>query len=129
MMRPRVLVVDDDATLAQTIHDVLELDGIDVVASSDTAGLASVVASAHPDVLLIDLMLAATTGVELAAELRSGPLAEIPRMAMSSSPFMCEIAEESDLFTCVLSKPLDFDDLAVRITECVARAGAVDPPS
>lgn len=115
-MGSTVLIVDDDAMLVRTIHDLLELDGFHAVGTSDAPSLVPLVATVAPDVILIDLMLAATSGMELAAELREGALASIPRIAMSSSPFMLEIAEESKLFDAVIAKPIDFEGLVDLIT-------------
>jgi DNA-binding response OmpR family regulator len=124
-VRPTVLIVDDDSALAQTIRDILELDEIDAVTTSDTTSISELAGSLSPSVILIDLMLAATSGVELAAELRSGPLADIPRIAMSSSPFIREIADETDLFAAVVPKPLAYDEL-VDLILVHARGGESD---
>jgi DNA-binding response OmpR family regulator len=115
------LIVDDDETLAKTLTDFLGMEGVQSVSTPDLDNLLTTAAAIAPDVIVIDLMLAALSGVEIAAELRGGDFADIPRIAISSSPFLLEIAEESDLFDHVLPKPLDLEQLLVVILESVGQ--------
>jgi DNA-binding response OmpR family regulator len=113
------LIIDDDEALAKTVTDFLNLEGVRSVSLRDLDNLLAVAAAVSPDVIVIDLMLAALSGVEIAAELRGSSFADIPRIAISSSPFLLEIADESDLFDYVLPKPLDLEQLLILITESV----------
>lgn len=110
-MDTTVLIVDDDTTLVQTLRDALELEGITAIGLEDPNSIGATVQQVTPDIILMDLMLAAQSGIELAAELRDGPLANVPRLAMSASPFLLEIADESELFSAVIPKPVDVDAL------------------
>ena len=67
---PRVLVIDDDSTVAGVVAAYLERAGMDVdVAADGPAGL--VVAREHrPDVVLLDLMLPGPDGLEVCRQLR-----------------------------------------------------------
>jgi putative two-component system response regulator len=122
-----VLVIDDDAVLAQTMHDFLALEGIRVVTTRDLDAYVQIASEVAPDVVVIDLMLAAQSGIEVAAELRQAPVADVPFIAISSSPFLLEIAVESDLFAHVLAKPIDLEQLLILIMESVdTPAGATE---
>lgn len=125
-MNTTVLIVDDDTTLVRTLRDALELEGITAVGLEDPDSIATATERAAPDLILMDLMLAAQSGIELAADLREGPLADIPRVAMSASPFLLEIAEESELFNAVMSKPVDVDALLEVIA---SHAGETSSPA
>lgn len=126
-----VLLVDDDKTLGQTVTSFLRLEDVDVVVTRDVENLIEITTETAPDVIVIDIMLAALSGVEVAAALRESPFADTPRIAVSSSPFLLEIAEESDLFAHVLSKPLDLEQLLVLILETVPQSerGSCEKPT
>jgi hypothetical protein len=54
-------------------------------------------------------------------------VADVPFIAISSSPFLLEIAVESDLFAHVLAKPIDLEQLLILIMESVdTPAGATE---
>lgn len=71
-MRPhRVLVVEDEAPLAESIKYALESEGFDVViAATGPAGVES--ARSHdPDAVLLDLMLPGMSGLDVCRQIRS----------------------------------------------------------
>jgi DNA-binding response OmpR family regulator len=109
--RTAILVVEDDAPLLQTLRDVLMLDGYDVVGVGDPSLVLNVAESVAPDLVIVDVMLPAVSGIELAAELRHSGFQDTPMIAITGSGLMLQVAAESDLFQAQFEKPLDFDDL------------------
>ena len=71
-VRPRVLVVDDDASITAFLKRALAYEGYQVeVAADGPAGLAA--ARDHPpDLVVLDVMLPGLDGVELLRRLRAG---------------------------------------------------------
>jgi two-component system, OmpR family, response regulator MtrA len=69
--RGKILVVDDDSSLAEMLTIVLRNEGFEprVCSSGDTA--MSVVREFKPDVVLLDLMLPGKDGVDVCKEIRS----------------------------------------------------------
>ena len=69
--RGKILVVDDDSSLAEMLTIVLRNEGFEprVCSSGDTA--LSVVREFKPDVVLLDLMLPGKDGVDVCREIRS----------------------------------------------------------
>ena len=67
----RVLVVDDDAALAEMLGIVLRGEGIEPVFCSDGAKAVEVFHQAKPDVVLLDVMLPGRSGGEIARMIRS----------------------------------------------------------
>jgi len=67
--RPRVLVVDDNAALAENLRDILEEAGF-AVRAAGTCAEAHAVARSGFDVALVDLALPDGNGTELAQELK-----------------------------------------------------------
>jgi len=69
-MTHRVLVVDDDQTVAEVVARYLEREGLDVETTGD--GLAALEAAAErpPDLVVLDLMLPGLDGFEVCRRLR-----------------------------------------------------------
>jgi DNA-binding response OmpR family regulator len=109
--RKSILVVEDDATLLQTLRDVLTLDGFDVVGVGNPGMVVNVAESVAPDLAIVDVMLPTVSGIEVAAELRECGFQDTPMIAITGSELMVQIAIESDLFQAQFEKPLDFDEL------------------
>jgi DNA-binding response OmpR family regulator len=67
----RILVVDDDATVAEVVTMYLEREGYDVRRAGD--GLAALTAAAdyRPDLVVLDLMLPGIDGLEVCRRLRA----------------------------------------------------------
>jgi len=69
--RPRVLVVDDDAALAEMLTLVLRNEGFlsQIVTRGDDA--MSAFRAFRPDVVLLDLMLPGKDGIDVCREIRA----------------------------------------------------------
>jgi two-component system response regulator MtrA len=67
---PRVLVIDDDASLAEMLGIVLRAEGFDAVFEADGRAALATFRSTHPDVVLLDLMLPGQGGLEVCREIR-----------------------------------------------------------
>lgn len=92
-MAVRCLIVDDQLCFVRSACKVLEPDGIDVVGVATTSAEAlRQAAELHPDVALIDIMLGAEFGFDLAYALER-TLPEPPRVIMISSHAETDFAE------------------------------------
>jgi CheY-like chemotaxis protein len=80
---PKVLVLDDDSTIAEIAAAVL-VDGYEVVAASHLDEGLRMVESEHPDLILVDLELPGADPGELLAILRTGAR-DLPVLVMSAS--------------------------------------------
>ncbi len=69
--RRRVLVVDDERSLAKLVASYLERDGYAVECAFDGAAALAAVRRAEPDVVVLDLMLPEVDGVEVCWRLRT----------------------------------------------------------
>jgi DNA-binding response OmpR family regulator len=67
---PRVLVIDDDTTVAEVVVAYLERAGLEAVWAADGAAGLVLAASVPPDVVLLDLMLPGLDGLEVCRRLR-----------------------------------------------------------
>lgn len=68
--RPKVLVVDDERLIADTITEILEGAGFDAMAAYDGWTALETAARSHPDCLLSDVLMPGMNGVELAIAMR-----------------------------------------------------------
>jgi CheY-like chemotaxis protein len=111
--RRRVLIVEDNVDAAETLRDVLELDGHEVaVAFRGTDGLADA-RTLQPDVVLCDLGLPGLDGYEVARALRADPAcAGIFLVALSGYALPEDRQRALDAgFDRHLAKPVDPDEL------------------
>lgn len=110
---PRVLVVDDDVDLLETVRTMLETGRgyqVETACSGFAAGLA--VARFRPDAILLDIRMPGMDGFEVVQQLRrERPGKGVPVIACTAyaDPEMQErIGEE---FDGLLEKPIDLDAL------------------
>jgi DNA-binding response OmpR family regulator len=68
---PRVLVVDDDPTVAEVVLGYLRRDGFEAAHASDGLSALAIAASAPPDIVVLDLMLPGIDGLEVCRRLRA----------------------------------------------------------
>jgi two-component system response regulator MprA len=67
---PRILVVEDEAGIRETIVEILMEEGYSVTVAADGVEALTAVAAAAPDAILLDLMLPRLDGFGVAAELQ-----------------------------------------------------------
>lgn len=85
----RILVMDDNADMVESLRDVLELQGADVATALSPADADRVLAGGfNPSVFLLDLRLGPNeSGAEYVRRLRAEPRYQsIPIVAMSGDP-------------------------------------------
>ena len=69
--RGKILVVDDDQDVRETLRDYFEHSGFDVFVAGDGDGMRKVLAARAVDLVLMDLSLPGEDGLTLTRELRS----------------------------------------------------------
>jgi CheY-like chemotaxis protein len=80
------LIVDDNREFLRVARDLLEREGIAVVATVSTAAQARCSSrELHPEVALVDIDLGAENGFDVARELTSDPDIQPPRVILISA--------------------------------------------
>ena len=69
----KLLVVDDDAAIADSLRALLESKGYEALSASDGQAAADLAAREMPDVVLLDLMLPKLPGLEVCRRLKADP--------------------------------------------------------
>ena len=118
--RGRVLVVDDDASLAEMLTIVLRNEGFDsrVVPAGDTAMAAF--RDFRPDVVLLDLMLPGKDGIDVCREIRAESGVPIVMLTAKSDTVDVVVGLESGADDYVV-KPFKPKELVARIRARVRR--------
>lgn len=121
-VRPRILIIEDDKKMAQSLREGLEERGYDVqTAASGEEGF-FVVFSFRPDLLLLDLNLPGRGGLEILKQLREQAL-EVRIMVLTSHNEVEERVQGlrggADDY---LGKPFAFSELMARV-EALLRRG------
>jgi CheY-like chemotaxis protein len=113
----RILIVDDDPGMSETITDILELKGFEVAAaSSGPEALACVQAQAF-DVIFMDIKMPGMNGVEALQRMRQlGVETPVLMMTAYAVPDLIAQAQEEGVLA-ILSKPLPLD----RVLEFLAK--------
>lgn len=118
----RVLLVEDDAALAQGIRVALRKEGytLDWVADGVEAGHA--LRSEAFDLVLLDLGLPRQDGLTLLRQLRSRPEAQVPVLVLTARDAKADRIQGLDAGADdYLVKPVDLDELKARIRALLRR--------
>jgi FixJ family two-component response regulator/anti-sigma regulatory factor (Ser/Thr protein kinase) len=117
-MNGSVLIVDDEATLAEAVRDHFAADGFDAVSAPSAEAALALARTRRFDVVLTDLRMPGMDGLGLLRAL--GELAEPPSVVLMTAYGTMEAAIEAfrlGLFD-FLQKPVSLNELS----RCVARA-------
>ena len=109
-MPGQIVVIEDEPSVQELLRDILEPQGYAVV-SFDHPRALELDPNQDVDLILMDLMLPAQSGVQLAGKLRAAGFRHTPIIAMSASRIMLHVAAESGFFQETVSKPFDVGDL------------------
>ena len=135
MTKARVLVVDDDEAIVDSLRRGLELEGYSVVTAADGTHALRVVAADRLDAVVLDVGLPDLNGRIVAARMRAGGLAT-PILILSALDQVDDrIAGLEAGADDYLVKPFAMDELTARLRALLRRgayhseqASGVDPP-
>jgi two-component system, OmpR family, KDP operon response regulator KdpE len=124
----RVLIADDDPQLVRALRITLAAHGYDVVAAPDGAAAIALAASAHPDLVLLDLGMPRLDGVQVIEALRgwtSAPIIVVSGRTGSADKVEALDAGADDYVT----KPFQIDELLARLRALSRRSpsASADP--
>jgi len=127
--RSRILVVDDDATVADVVARYLERDGYAVETVGDGRTALDRALAEPPDLVVLDLMLPGIDGLEVCRRLRA--LAPVPIVILTAR------GQEADRIVGLelgaddyVAKPFSAKELVARVRAVLRRAkGPLAPPA
>ena len=120
-----MLVVDDDATIAEVVTTYLERAGFSVRSCADGESALKAAADSLPDLVVLDLMLPGIDGLEVCRQLRA--TSDVPVVMLTA------LGEEVDRVLGLevgaddyLTKPFSPRELVLRVQSVIRRSGARD---
>jgi two-component system, OmpR family, phosphate regulon response regulator PhoB len=122
-MKPNVLVVEDDAALAELLRYTLERDGFTVHHAADGEDALLMAQETTPDVVILDWMVPSLSGIEVCRRLRRmAPTAGVPIVMLTAR------TEEADRIRGLdtgaddyITKPFSPRELSARIKAILRR--------
>jgi CheY-like chemotaxis protein len=125
---PRVLLIEDDATIRHVVVEALHDEGFVVREASDGLAALAVLEHWRPSLIVLDLMMPGMDGHQFRAEQRRRGLApEIPVILLSASRSAREAASVLGAVA-VVAKPFDLVDLMRAVTQIGQRTPEPAPP-
>ena len=124
--RQRVLVVDDDKAVRESLRRSLEFNGYDVAVAADgaeaLAGLSAAGGAAAPDVVVMDVMMPRLDGIETTRALRAAGN-DIPILVLTARDAVGDRVEGLDAGADdYLTKPFALQELLARLRALLRRA-------
>jgi two-component system, OmpR family, response regulator MprA len=124
--KPRILVVDDDKAVRESLRRSLEFNGYDVSLASDGAEALATIGQTSPDVVILDVMMPKLDGIETTRALRRTGN-DLPILVLTARDAVGDRVEGLDAGADdYLTKPFALQELLARLRALQRRAVAVD---
>ncbi|MFJ6012067.1 response regulator transcription factor [Streptomyces sp. NPDC092952] len=119
----RVLVVDDEAPLAELLSMALRYEGWEVRSAGDGAGAVRAARDFRPDVVILDVMLPDTDGLAVLGRLRR-EIAEVPVLFLTARDAVEDrIAGLTAGGDDYVTKPFSLEEVVARLRGLIRRSG------
>ena len=120
--KSRVLVVDDDRAVRDSLRRSLEFNGYDVVLASDGAEALAGISAASPDLVVMDVMMPRLDGIETTKALRQAGN-DLPILVLTARDAVGDRVEGLDAGADdYLTKPFALQELLARMRALLRRA-------
>jgi DNA-binding response OmpR family regulator len=120
-MKKRILIVEDDASLARVLGDNLAFDGFDVKCATEGGSALNLARTFAPDLVVLDIMLPNTNGFDLCRVLRHGgqtPIIILTARSQKADKLRGLNLGADDYIT----KPFDLEEFLARVRAVLRRA-------
>ena len=123
--KKKLLIIDDDARLRESLAEVLELEGFECHQAATAGEGITLARKVMPRVVLMDIQLPDSSGFQICATLRKESKQMV--LLMMTGRFLSS-EEKTQGFELgadeYLTKPFDPQELAVRIQQLLSRSAA-----
>lgn len=122
---PKLLIIDDDAHLRESLAEVLELDGFECHQAGAAKDGIAAAAKLDPHIVIMDIQLPDSSGFQICQELRKRSKTTI--LIMMTGRFLSS-EEKKQGFELgadeYITKPFDLAELSARIKQLLSRNAA-----
>jgi DNA-binding response OmpR family regulator len=123
----RILIVDDELVLAETLQDWLVDDGHDVQVAPNARDAIALMLEAPPELVLSDVMMPDMSGTALLVAMRENAvLSQVPVILMSALP-MHRAAGGSDGYAAFIRKPFSFQEMSELVCAVLGQDAPASP--
>ena len=129
MERMKILVVDDEQAVRESLRRSLRFNGYDVALAQDGMQALELIESEHPDLTILDVMMPRLDGLDVCRELRSKGY-DRPILMLTARDGVAERVAGLDAGADdYLPKPFALEELLARVRALLrrAQADALDP--
>lgn len=124
--KPRVLVVDDDKAVRESLRRSLEFNGYEVALAADGAEALAGIAATAPDVVVMDVMMPRLDGLEATRALRAAGN-DLPVLVLTARDAVGDRVEGLDAGADdYLTKPFALEELLARLRALLRRVAPRD---
>jgi two-component system response regulator MprA len=121
-VKPRVLVVDDDRAVRESLRRSLEFNGYAVALAGDGAEALAGIAGASPDVVVMDVMMPRLDGIEATRALRAAGN-DVPILVLTARDSVGDRVDGLDAGADdYLTKPFALEELLARLRALLRRS-------
>lgn len=108
-----VLIVEDEPDAAELFAEMMRVNGFRVVKTFSSTPAINMLATEHPDVVILDLMMPDVSGLEVLRFMRREPnYKDIPVIVVSAKSMPADIKDGMDAgASAYLTKPVGYLDL------------------
>ena len=121
---PRVLLVEDEESAAETLAAILELEGFHVTLAANGKRAIEVLEDAQPALIITDYMMPVMDGIEMAQAIRAMPAYSTVPILMTSSVAEAAIKEHESLLSAFLRKPFRIEALMELVRRLLGNASS-----
>ena len=119
--KPRVLVVDDDKAVRESLRRSLEFNGYEVALATDGAEALAGIGATDPDVVIMDVMMPRLDGIETTRALRTAKN-DVPILVLTARDAVGDRVEGLDAGADdYLTKPFALQELLARLRALLRR--------
>ncbi len=123
----KILIVDDDPDVLDTIKLVLEIGGYDVLALLNTNKLYDKIQSYKPDLIVLDIVIGNIDGRSICKELKQNPVTKsLPILMMSGLFDAKEVLAGENGPDDFLTKPFEMSAFIDKIVKLIAHKKSID---
>jgi two-component system, OmpR family, response regulator MprA len=124
--KPRVLVVDDDKAVRESLRRSLEFNGYEVALATDGAEALAGIGATDPDVVIMDVMMPRLDGIETTRALRTAKN-DVPILVLTARDAVGDRVEGLDAGADdYLTKPFALQELLARLRALLRRVVPAD---